>query len=442
MRETFGVLGLRRFRLLFLARTASLFGSAMAPIALTFAVLGTKDGTATTLGLVLAGRSVAQVLLLLFGGVLADRLPRLRLMVGSDLVAFAGQAATAALVPAAAPSPAALALLSMLGGAAGALFLPASRGAVQEIVPRDRLQAANSLLRLAQNGTGVAGTAVGGVLVATVGGGWGLAVDAASFLVSAALLFAVRGDGGIAAAESAPQPKPKTRKTTMLTDLRDGWREFTAMRWVWLVVLQFAFVNLCFTAVNVLGPVTAERRLGGPAAWAVISVAMSLGLVAGSFVAMRVRTRRPIRAAVLATFGFLPPFALLGWGAPVWLIAASMFANGVCVDVFEVLWDTTLQRHVSPESISRITSYDLMASFALGPVGLVLVGPVSAAVGASRTVLGAGALLAVVTAVTFASKSVRRVPAEPVAGAGPAGPTEFVEPTVPAQPVDSPDRVR
>lgn len=399
MRESFGVLGHRPFRLLFLARTASLLGSAMAPIALAFAVLDSRGGSATALGLVLAGRSAAQVLFVLFGGVLADRLPRLRLMVASDLLAFAGQGAIAALVLTASTSLPALVLLNVLAGAAAALFQPAARGLVQQIVPRADLQGANSLLRLSQNATSVGGIALGGVLVATIGGGWGLAVDAGTFLVSAALLSAVR-----------VADLTRAVRTTMLADLRSGWREFTSMRWVVLVVVQFAFVNMCFTTVNVLGPVLAKQRMGGPAAWAEISVSMAVGMVAGSLVAMRVRSRRPIRTAVLATFGFLPPFALLGLGAPVWLIALSMFVNGVCVDVFEVLWDTTLAQHVSQESISRIASYDMVASFALGPVGLVLVGPVSAAAGVTTTILAAGALMTVVTVATFAAKAVRRVP--------------------------------
>jgi hypothetical protein len=126
---------------------------------------------------------------------------------------------------------------------------------------------------------------------------------------------------------------------------------------------------------------------------------------------MHIRPRRPMRIAVLATFGFLPPFLLLGIGAPVWLIAASMLVNGVCVDIFEILWDTTLQHHVPAEAISRITSYDVMASFALGPIGLILVGPISGLLGVKTTVLGAGAILTVATIVAFASREVRSVPA-------------------------------
>jgi MFS family permease len=393
---TFSVLRHRSFRYLFLARTVSLLGTAMAPIALAFAVLDMPGGSATMLGLTLAGRSVAQVLLLLFGGVLADRMPRFRLLIASDLLAFLGQAAIAALVLTNTSSTIALVLLNMLGGAAGALFLPASRGAVTDIVAKDDLQSANGLLRLSRNSTSIIGIALGGVLVTTVGGGWALACDAATFLVSAALLAGVR-----VANSSRPEP------ATLLADLLVGWREFTSRRWIWLVVVQFSFVNLCFTTINVLGPLTAKQRLGGPAAWAVITTAMSVGLVVGSLVAMRIRPQRPMRTAVLATFGFLPPFALLALGAPVWLIAASMLVNGVCVDIFEVLWDTSLQHHVPAESISRISSYDVMASFVLGPVGLVLVGPISTAFGVTRTILAAGALLTVVTMLTFASTSVR-----------------------------------
>ena len=396
----------------------------MAPIALAFSVLDMKGGSATTLGLVLAGRSIAQVLLLLFGGVLADRFSRFRLMIASDLIAFAGQCAIAVLVLSAASSTSALIFWNMVAGAAGALFIPASRGAVPQVVAAEKLQAANGLLRLSQNSTSILGIALGGVLVATVGGGWALAADAATFLVSAALLSRVR-IADVARATSA----------TVLADLRVGWREFTSRRWVWLVVVQFAFVNLCFTAVNVLGPVMAKQSLGGPGAWAAITMSMAAGLVAGSLLAMRIRPRRPIRTAVLATFGFLPPFALLGLGAPVWLIATSMFVNGVCVDIFEVLWDTTLQTHVPSESISRISSYDAMASFVLGPLGLVAVGPLSAAVGVAHTVLAAGAVLTVATVLTLVSRSVRSVIADA------AAPSTFGAPPMRNSRLDEPGQV-
>lgn len=312
MHRNFGILADRSFRYLFLARTASLLGTATAPIALAFAVLSLPGSSATDLGLVLAGRSLAQVLLLLFGGVIADRVSRFRLMMASDLLACATQAAGAALVIAGTATTGSLTALAMLNGTAAAAFLPASRGVVPQVVPREKLQPANALLRLSRNGTGIVGAALAGVLVTGAGPGWALAFDAATFAVSAALLAGIRTGRTARAARS-----------TVLADLRDGWREFRSRRWVWLLVVQFTFVNACFAAISVLGPLTAQRRLGGAASWSVILTAQAVGLVCGSLLAMRLRPRFPMRVASVGTLGFVPPFFLLAVAAPTWLVASG-----------------------------------------------------------------------------------------------------------------------
>lgn len=401
MRGDLSVLGERSFLHLFLAQTVSLFGSATAVGVLPFAVLGMRGGSATMLGLVLCARSLAQVMLLLFGGVLADRLPRFWLMVGSNILAFCSQGLAALLFITHAAVPAEIVGLSAVNGAAGALFLPAAKGIVPQLVTGQRLQAANVLLRLSRNSTLIIGTALGGLLVVTVGAGWGLSVDAMTFGVSAVLLSGIR----------VRRSSRVVGGASVLADLAEGWREFSSRSWVWLVVVQFALVNGCGATIDVLGPLIAKQRLGGAAAWAAILAVQSVGLVGGSLVAARFRPRFPIRAAVIATFGFLPPFFLFAAGAPVWLLAASMLVNGVCVDVFEVLWDTTLQSQVPGESLSRISSYDAFGSFVLGPLCLSLVGPLSAAIGTTRTLLGAGALLSLITIATLAARSVRQVTA-------------------------------
>lgn len=400
MRGSLRVLGERSFLYLFLARTVSLFGSAIAVGVLPFAVLGMRGGSTTTLGLVLGARSLAQVVLLLFGGVLADRWPRFRLMAGSDLLAFGSQGLAAALFITGAAVPAEIIALSAVNGAANAVFLPASKGVVPQVVGGTRLQSANVALRLSRNSTSIVGTALGGVLVVTIGAGWALSVDAVTFAVSATLLAGVR-----------VRHPGRAGRPAVLADLAGGWREFSSRPWVWLVVVQFAVVNGCFGAINVLGPLIAKQHMGGAPAWTGILAAQSAGLVAGSLVAARVRPKFPVRVAVTATLGFLPPFFLLAAGAPVWLAAAAMMVNGVCVDIFEVLWDTALQTHIPGEALSRISSYDAVGSFALGPLCLMAVGPLSAAIGVTRTLFGAGALLTVITIATLAARSVRRLPA-------------------------------
>jgi MFS family permease len=393
-----GILRSRTFRNIFAARAVSLLGTSMAPVALAFAVLGQPGGSAARLGIVLAGRSIAQVVFLLYGGALADRFPRYRIMVGSDLLAFAAQGSVAALFIARTAPLGLLVGLSALNGAANALFLPASRGLIPEIVESSELQSANALIRLSENSASLAGAAVSGAIIVAVGAGWALAIDAATFLASAVFVLTSR----------APRSGQARQAGSLLSDLRDGWQEFRSRTWVWVIVAQFAVVNLCFSpCIFVLGPLVAKEHWGGPLAWSVIVTANAVGLILGSFLALRLRPALPLLVATLATFGFLPPFFLLAVHAPVWLAAASMLVNGASVDVFEVLWLTALQEYIPGDKLSRVNSYDALGSFVLGPAGLLLVGPVAAAVGVERTLIGAGLLVAAANIVALSIPSVR-----------------------------------
>jgi MFS family permease len=397
-----GILRHRTFRNIFAARAVSLLGTSMAPTALAFAILDQPGGSAAKLGIVLAGRSIAQVIFLLFGGALADRFPRYRIMVGSDVLAFAAQGAIAGLFITRTAPLALLVGLSVVNGAANALFLPASRGLIPEIVDPPQLQSANALIRLSQNSASLAGVAASGAIIVAVGAGWALGLDAATFAVSALLVLT----------SQAPRSGHARDRTTMLSDLREGWQEFRSRQWVWVIVAQFALVNLCFSpCVYVLGPIVAKEHWGGALAWSVIITANAVGLIGGSFLAMRIRPARPLLVATIATFGFLPPFFLLAVHAPVWLAAVSMLGNGLAVDVFEVLWMTALQEYVPSDKLSRVTSYDALGSFVLGPVGLLLVGPVAAAVGIERTLIAAGLLVALGNVFALSVRSVRTLPA-------------------------------
>lgn len=414
MKSNFQVLTERPFRHVFTARAVSLLGTSMAPVALAFAILGQPGGSATRLGIVMAGRSLAQVAFMLVGGALADRFPRYRLMVGSDLLGFAAQGTIAALFLTGTAPIALLTALSVVNGAAAALFFPASRGLMPELVPGPRLQSANALIRLAENSASLVGAALSGVTVATIGAGWALAVDAATFLASAMLVLT----------SGAPAGRHAAGRLTMLIDLREGWQEFRSRPWVWIIVAQFALINLCFSpSINVLGPVVARQHWGGALAWSLVVTANAAGLIAGSLLAMRLRPAFPLLVATLATFGILPPFFLLALPAPPWLAALAMLINGVGLDVFEVLWLTALQEHIPSDKLARVNSYDALGSFALGPIGLLLVGPVSAALGTRDTLIAAGTLVAIGNLAALLTPAVRRLPArlQPGQPASPAG---------------------
>jgi MFS family permease len=403
----FGILRQRAFRHVFLGRAVSLLGTAIAPIALAFAVLGQPGGSATKLGFVMASEAVAQVMFLLLGGVLADRFSRYRLMVGSDLLACAAQGSIAGLFISGAAPLGLVAALATVTGAASGVFYPASRGLIPQIVDGPQLQSANALIRLSQNSASLAGAAMSGVIIAGVGAGWALAVDAASFLVSAGLVLTSR----------APRARRADGAITVMADLREGWQEVRSRQWLWVPIAQFAIVNLCFgPSINVLGPVVATEYYGGARAWSVIITAQALGLIGGSFVAMRLRPAFPLLAGTIITFGIVPPVFLLAFHAPVWLAAASMLIFGVTIDVYEVLWMTALQEHIPGDKLSRVTSWDALGAFALEPVGLVLVGPISAILGTPRTLICAGTLVTIANLSALLTPSVRRLPAKPQPG--------------------------
>ena len=392
-----GPLEERPFRLLFLGRTISLLGTAIAPIALAFAVLEDLDGSATELGLVLAANSLFTVAFLLVGGIWADRLPRNQVMVATDLVMFVAQGALAALLLADAARIWQIMVLQALRGIAFGFFFPASSGIVPDTVGPARLQQANALLRLSVASTGILGAAVGGALVAGIGPGWALAFDAATFLLSAACLALLR---------VAPAATASARH--FVRELREGWDEFRSRTWLWVVVLGASVANpIAAGAFIVLGAVVAERSLGGAASWGIILAGWSAGLIVGGIVALRFRPERPLYVGVAALFLVVPTYPLLAVAAPTVLIALAAGLGGFGIEIFSVLWDTTMQEQIPREVLSRVTAYDWFGSLAFNPLGFALAGVLAGAIGTAETLWGAAALLIVTNGAVLAVGDVR-----------------------------------
>jgi MFS family permease len=386
----------REFRLLFLGRTVSVAGSAIAPIALAFAVLELTDSLAA-LGIVLAARIVPQIVFLLLGGVWADRLPRHLVMVGSNVLSALAQGTVALLLLTDVAELWHLVLLQLVAGASSAFFFPASAGVVPQTVPRTLLQPANALLRLSLNSMQIAGAAAGGVLVATAGSGWALAFDAVTYLAAGAVLALMR-----------LPPSARAETTNVLADLQAGWREFSTRTWLWGIVIGFGFLNATHEgATNVIGPAVARDDLGGADSWGLILSAKAAGLVVGGLLLLRFRVRRPLLVGCSAAALTAPGMLLLALDAPVALIALAYLLTGIGIELMAVLWDVALQENVPQETLSRVYSYDMLGSFVLIPVGLLLAGPIADAIGRDATLLLAVALLLVVVAAMLSIREVR-----------------------------------
>ncbi|HCT80412.1 MAG TPA: MFS transporter [Micromonosporaceae bacterium] len=397
----------RRFALLMSARAISVLGGSFAPVALAFGVLGLPGANAGTLSVVLTAGAVPMVAFMLVGGVIADRLPRQRVMlVGEIMNAVTYLSLAAMLITGWTPVPA-LAAAAAFGGVGLAIFFPAMTGIIPEVVPADRLQAANGIIGLGTNSSRIAGFVAGGGAVALLGPGWALIASGLLFTV-AACLIALLGHHG--------WPRPNgTQRHSVLADLREGWQVFISKQWLWVVVAQFSVLVMALQGAHgVLGPVVAQQELGGAAAWSAVLAGEAVGMVVGVVIAIRMRPTRPILVATLMMFPIALPYLLLGLGTPLWTVVGAAVISGICLDIFGVLWNTTMQREIPPEALSRVSSYDALGSLMFGPIGLFVAGPVAIWIGPRPALLACAAVVVLSTAAALLSPGVRQLRA-PVA---------------------------
>ena len=418
MRASLGPLASRNFQLLLACDVISVLGSAMAGIALPFAVLAI-GGSASDIGYVSASSMVAMMAFLLFGGAVADRLPRHQVIVAAGVLMALAQGAAATLVLAGHARVWELAALAAVTGAGFGFFMPAAQGLLPQTVDASQLSQANAMSRVGINTAQISGAAAGGIVVGFAGPGWGLAADAASYALAAALRAGMRFPA-----------LPPAEPARMLHQLHEGWREFIARRWLWSIVLQFACLcAVTFATLSVLGPLTASTRLGGARSWGTIMAALAAGSVLGGLAMIRIRFRRMLLAGTLA----VPVFAVLlfALAAPVAtpFVAAAAFAAGVCAEIFAVNWTTTMQQEIPPTLLSRLSSYDILGSMALAPVGTAVAGPLAAAYGTTTILNVGGVIIVAITIPVLFVPEVRNLTrrlAEPVPdpAAEPASTTE------------------
>jgi len=387
-------------RRLVLAQLASSVGDFMVLGALPFAVFSI-GGSVGQVGLALASQAVVLALLMMLGGVIGDRCSRRTVAIAADLFRFTSQGIVAVLLIRGDAQLWQLICAQAVLGGGTAFFMPAMNGLVPQAVRDDRLQAANALRGMATSSAGVIGPAIAALILATTGPGWAFAADAASFLVSAALLAGLHPSNREGAA---------IVQGSLWSDLAEGWVEFRSRTWVWVVVAEFALLNaLVFAPFFVFGPTVAEESLGGPGAWGVILAAMGAGELAGGLLAFSWRPARPLLVATLAIGLWTAPLLLLATLAPVGLVAVGAAAAGFSLALFGALWETTLQAGVPTTLLSRFSSYDLLGSLGLVPVGYLLGGLVQDGVGAEPGLIAAAAIIAIATTVVVAVPSVRRL---------------------------------
>ncbi|GAB2590844.1 MFS transporter [Paractinoplanes abujensis] len=404
------------FRLLAAGQTLSWIGNGFQTVALAVAVVLAGGGPGD-LGLVMASSIVARLVCTLFGGVWADRLQPQRVMVGSDLVRLLTATAMAVMFASDGYHLVLLCALAAISTGAASFFDPAFGALRPLLVPAGKRQSANATFSMLQTGSQVAGPALGGLTVAAFGASAGFTVNAVSFLASmvAALLLRVRAERG--------------PRTSMLSELAEGWREISKRDWLIGGLFSATVYHVANGIILVLVQVVAIERLGGPSAAGFIAAAEGLGGVLGAAIALRFKPRRLLRAGWL-TLLLMPLWALAYvWPAELIAVIAGAIIGYAGLIFFDVAWETAIQDNVPQRMLGRVSSWDYLTSFLAMPLGNVLAGPLSARYGTDKVLTACAAVLfcsAAVQLLVPGTRSLTRTQPEP---ANPSRPPELAETT-------------
>jgi len=396
------------FSWFFAGRLTSQLGSAMAPVALAFAVLDVSDRP-PDLGTVLAANLVPHLLLLLVGGATADRFSRRTVLITANVGSALTQGAVAVILLTGNCSLALIAGLEFANGALAAFTTPALRGVVPKLVDRDQLQKANALLGSTRNATRIIGPTTAGVVVAAAGSGQAIAIEAITYAIAAGCLLRLDASKTTTAA-----------RTPVGRNIREGASYFRSVRWLWPVSLAFFVVNLVQTGPwQILAPHIVSQH-GGPQVWGLVLSSRAVGLLVMSVVMYRLVIRYPLRVTILSGAMAAVPLLSLGLGQPTGVVIVAVVLGGACASASAITWDSTLQEHIPHDKLSRVASIDDLLSYAAIPVGqLAAAGPLAASIGAPTVCLACALVCTAATSAALLNRSVRDLEhGEPQANAG------------------------
>jgi len=387
------------FTLLAASRFISNIGNGMSPIALAYGVLSIEGSDGGDLSLVMAARYFPLIAFMLFGGVIADRFRRNRIVGGSDVIGsfLAGTSAISFIVGF--PKIWLLVVMGALFGVLNALWWPAMSGVLPEILPKEKLQEGNAVIGLMNNIGYICGTLLGGILVASFNAGWALLVDAISFFIAGLFVWNI----------DLPS-KTRIESPGIIHDLKVGWREFITRSWVITMVLTFSLINMSFESMlQVLGPLNFSDPETGPRSWSLNLAGMTAGMMIGGFIVLKMKFKRPLFISmILIAISVVWDFAL-AFEFPIVVCVIAAIFSGLTIEFFMVTWNTSMQTHIPEESYSRVNAYDALGSYGIAPIGIVIAGPLASHFGVSTMLIATGTLTFIAACASLTVKSVRNL---------------------------------
>ena len=395
----------RSFALLWSGQTISRLGDSLFIIALAWWVLQ-KTGSATVMGIVLICSTIPLLLFLLFGGVAVDRLPRVRVMLVSDLLSGATVALIAYLSFQQQLELWQIFVLSTLFGIVDAFFTPAYTALVPDLVPADFLSSANSLRSISIQLAKFIGPAIAAGLIVLGGTSLAFALDGMSFFISAACLLALPH------VEATRLPAEK--EESVLQDIRTGISTVLHTPWLWLTL-----VIACVSTIFLVGPYEAalpllvKQRFGAQVGiYALLTTLSALGSVSAAF---WLGHFKQLRRRGFLTYGawLFAGLMLLMIGLPIGVVGVSFafFLQGTAFEILGLSWMSTLQdpKFVSPDLLGRVASIDLFVSTGLLPIGFGLAGIAADRLGASVVFVLCGVIATGLIALGLLHPAIRAV---------------------------------
>ncbi len=385
----------RDFRLLWTGMSVSLLGDGFFLVAVAWVTLGLSNQPAS-LAYVGVALSLPQLAMLLIGGAVSDRLGSRPILIWADLARAVAVGALATLTATGGLHLWELYLVAAILGVAAAFAAPAFDAVVPRLVPEDQLHQANAIEQFVRPATiQLAGPALGGLAVATIGSVGALYFDAATFVFSAWCMVRMSPLSRTAASAGA-----SAGGGAIGQDVRQGLRYVKRHVWLWGTFLSATFTYLLFIGpTQVLLPYIVRNTMHESAsAYGIVLAAGGVGALIGAVAMGRAREpRRPMTWIylwwTLATLGV----AGYGLAEEMWgLVVAAVVINGAEA-IGAVVWVTTKQRRVPRAMLGRVSSVDWMVSTALLPLSYALTPPVAHLLGARTTLVLAGTVGAAVT---------------------------------------------
>lgn len=334
--------------------------------------------------------SLPQVVLLLLGGAVSDRLPRRAILVCSDLVRAGALAVLAVLVADGTVRLYELCLVGAIIGTATAFASPAFDALVPQLVPEPELTQANAIEQFVRpSALQLAGPALGGVCVLILGAAGSFALDALSFAFS-----------GLCVSRLSALPEAGPRASSVAQDVAEGLRYVRGHVWLWATFLSATLTYLLFMGpTQVLLPYVVRDSLHqGAATYGAVLAVGGAGALAGAlFSGSRSHPRHPMVWIYVAWT--LATLAVAGYGVATnayGLAGAALVVNGGEA-AGTVVWATLKQKRVANSMLGRVSSIDWCISTALLPLSYAITAPVAHLLGARHTLVAAGVLGAAVT---------------------------------------------